>query len=333
MALEFFGSRTAAIAGFLIFAAVPAVANPYYVYAANLALVYILLAIGLNLILGFAGQMAFAAGALFGIGAYSAGLLRLDAGLPFWLALPIGTLITTLSGVLIALPALRLRGLYLALATVAFAQFAVWAFVHWDSLTHGASGFVMEHVDFGMLTANSSIGIYYLSLIVTAVFVALAWNLLRSRVGRAFVAIRESEHAAEALGIGLTKYKILAYGLSALYAGVAGGLFGGLVGAIVPDQFNLLGMVLQLCMVFVGGIGSLMGSIIGAVLLVWMREFMRGLREFQEIGLGVLLLLTLLFFPGGLIQLLRRSFAGWAEPLRRTSGDDREKSSARPTPG
>lgn len=317
MRLSPLGPRTV-IAGLLVvFAIVPGITNPYYVYAANLALIYILLAIGLNLILGYAGQMAFASAALFGIGAYATGLLRLDFGVPFWLAVPIGTAITVAAGVLIALPALRLRGLYLALATVAFAQFAVWIFVHWDKLTHGSSGFVMDPVQFDLLSASPTVGVYYLSLGITVVMVVLARNVLRSRVGRAFVAIRESEHAAGAVGIGLTKYKILAYGLSAFYAGVAGGLFAGLVGAIVPDQFNLLEVVLQLCMVFFGGIGSLMGSILGAVLLVWMREFMRGLQEFQEIGLGVLLLFVLLFFPGGLTDLLKRHLLGWAEPLRR----------------
>lgn len=322
MTLRLFESRVVAAALLVAFVIIPLITNPYYVYAANLALVYILLSIGLNLVLGFAGQMAFASAALFGIGAYATGLLRLDLGVPFWLAVPIGTVITIAAGILIALPALRLRGLYLALATVAFAQFAVWVFVHWDSLTHGTSGFVMDPIKFDFLTSSSSTGLYYLSLVVTVIMVILARNILRSRVGRALVAIRESEHAAEAVGIGLTKYKIQAYGLSALYAGVAGGLFSGLVGAIVPDQFNLLEVVLQICMVFFGGIGSLIGSILGAVLLVWMREFMRGLQEFQEVGLGMLLLFVLLFFPGGLAELLKRRLSGWAEPLRRTSDKD-----------
>lgn len=317
---EILNRRWVVLALTLVFAVIPLVTNPYYIYAANLALVYVLLAVGLNIILGVAGQMAFASGALFGVGAYAAGLLRLDGGWPFWLALPAGTVVATLTGVAIALPALRLRGLYLALATVAFAQFAVWVLVHWDGLTHGTAGFVMNPVDFRPFAVSAPVGLYYLTLVLDAVFILLAVNLMRSRVGRAFVAIRESEHAAAALGIGLTKYKILAYGLSALYAGLGGGLFAGLVGAIVPDQFGLFQTVIQLCMIFVGGIGSLWGAALGATLLVWVQEWMRGLQGLQEVGLGVLLLIVLLVFPGGLVALFRRHLPGWTEPLRRGAG-------------
>lgn len=308
--------------GAVAFAVVPMVANPYYVYAANLALIYILLAIGLNIVLGFAGQLAFANGAMFGVGAYATGLLRLDAGMPFWLAMPAGAMIAALTGFLIALPALRLRGLYLALATIAFAQFAVWVFVHWDGLTHGTSGIVLKPVDFAPLTKSASTGLYYVSLAVTIGFVALAWNMLRSRIGRAFVAIRESEHAAAALTIDLTRYKTYAYVVSALYAGVAGSLFACVVGAVVPEQFNLFQIVIQFCMVFVGGVGTLWGAVIGAVSLVWLQEALRGLQEVQEFGFGILLLAVIMFFPGGIADFLRRRVEGWQEPLRRVAPDE-----------
>lgn len=294
---------------------VPILLSPYYVFVVNLGMIYILLAVGLNIVLGYAGQLAFANGALFGIGAYTTGLLRLDANVPFWLAVPAGAVVAAIVGVLIALPAMRLRGLYLALATIAFAQFVIWVFVHWDSLTYGTSGFVLPPVDFAPLPIRTSTGLFYVSLLVTCLFVYLASNMLGSRVGRAFVAVRESEHAAAALSIDLIKYKAFAYLVSALYAGLAGGLFVGIVGAVVPDQFGLFQIVLQFCMIFVGGIGSLWGAVLGAVLITAVLEMLRGLQQLQEIGFGVLLLGVILFFPAGIVGFLRPRVAGWKEPL------------------
>ena len=316
-----FSFRWVVLAGFLAFALCPFVANPYELFVANLMLVYILLAVGLNFLIGYAGQLAFANGAMFGIGAYGTGLLMLDWKLPLLVALPAGTAITTLIGLLVALPALRLRGLYLALATVAFAQFALWTFTHWESVTHGTSGFVMPRVDFSVIGLNSSLGIYYVSLAVAVVMVWLGWNLVRSRFGRAFVAVRESEVAAESVAVNITAIKTIAFGISALYAGAAGGLFAVLIGVVVPEQFNLFQVVLQFCMVVVGGLGSFWGAVIGAILLVWLPEAMRGLQGLQEIGFGALLLVVLVFFPGGLAAAARRVFPTWREPLRRVAED------------
>ncbi|MGF7160813.1 branched-chain amino acid transport system permease protein [Rhodoligotrophos appendicifer] len=312
-----FGRQTVFMLGLVVFALLPIIGNPYHVYVGNLALIYVLLAVGLNILLGFAGQLAFAGGALFGIATYATGLLRLDLGVPFWLAMPMATVFTAAFGLLIALPALRLKSLYLALATVAFAQFTLWVFLHWDAVTHGSAGFVMDPIDFSAIGVSTSIGIYYLSLLLVIAFVFIAYGIMRSRVGRAFVAVRESEVAAGSIGVDIIRYKIIAYGVSALYAGVAGGLFAGLLNVVVPESFNLFQVVLQFGMVVVGGIGSVAGSIIGAVLLVLLQEGLRGLQEVQEIGLGLLLLLTLRFFPGGIAQALRTWVPGWYEPHHR----------------
>ena len=299
------------------FAVAPMVANPYQLYIGNLMLIYIVLAVALNILIGYAGQLVFANGALFGIGAYATGLLMLDGGWPFWLALPAGAIITTVAGVLVAFPALRLRSLYLALATVAFAQFALWTFVHWDSVTHGAAGIVLPKVDFSAFGVEPTVGIYYTSFIIACGLVWGAWNLLRSRFGRALVAIRKSEVVAASMSIDITRTKALAYGISAFYAGLAGGLFAVLLGVVVPEQFNLFQIVIQFCIVIVGGIGSFWGVVIAAIGIVWMQEALRGLQELQEIGFGALLLLTLLFFPGGLAQALRRLVPAWREPISR----------------
>jgi branched-chain amino acid transport system permease protein len=313
--------RWVVAAGLIAFALIPVLLNRYYIYIANIALIYILLAVGLNIVLGYTGQLVFANGVLFGVGAYVAGLLRVEAGLPFWLALPIGTLATAAIGVLVAFPALRLRGLYLALATMAFAQFALWIFTHWDAATGGVSGVVIPPLNFAPVPVSAPVGIYYVSFAIVVVAVYLTMNLVRSRIGRAFVAIRESERGAEALAIDVPRYKMLAYAVSALCAGAAGGLFSSVVGAVVPDQFNLFQIVLQFCMVLVGGIGLIWGSVTGAIVIVVLLELLRSLKELQEIGFGLLLLLTILFFPGGLGAFLVKYVQGWTEDLRSTSGD------------
>lgn len=313
--------RWVVVAGLIAFALIPVLLNRYYIYIANIALIYILLAVGLNIVLGFTGQLAFANGVLFGVGAYATGLLRMDAHLPFWLALPGGTVIAAAIGVLVAFPALRLRGLYLALATMAFAQFALWVFIHWDSVTGGVSGVVIPPLDFAPVPVSPPVGIYYVSFAFVIFAVVLTNNLVRSRIGRAFVAIRESERGAEALAIDVPRYKMLAYAVSALCAGAAGGLFSSVVGAVVPEQFNLFQIVLQFCMVLVGGIGLIWGSVAGAIAIVVLLEVLRGLKELQEIGFGLLLLLTILFFPGGIGAFLAKHVRGWTEDLRSTSED------------
>ncbi len=314
------GRRAFLWGGLALLIVAPPFLNAYFVYAATLALIYVILAVGLNFIIGFAGQMVFANGALMGIGAYTTGLLILDAGWPLWLAIPAGTLATTLIGLLVAMPALRLQGLYLALGTVSFAQFALWVFIHWESVTYGNAGFVLPKLPADFLWVGRDLGLHYLTLAITACLVVVAYRLSRSRIGRALIGLRESEVAAEALAIDLTTYKTIAYGLSAFYAGLAGGLFTVLLGVGVPESFNLFQVIMQFSMVIIGGVGSIAGSIIGAVTLVGLQEALRGFQEVQEIAFGALLLLTLLFFPSGIAGALKRWVPGWHE----SHHDDRD---------
>jgi branched-chain amino acid transport system permease protein len=301
---------------FGLVALLPLVANRYTLFIGDAMLVQIILAIGLNLLVGYAGLLAFMNGALFGVGAYAEAVLHDGLHWPYWLALPASGLVAMVIGVAIALPALRLSGLYLALATVAFAQFALWAFTHWDRVTGGPSGLKVTPADFYPLPVSAETGQFYLSLVVAAAIFWLTRNLLRSRIGRAFVAIRESETAAEAMAIDVTSTKTLAYALAALYAGIAGGLFAPLLGLVVPESFDLFQVVFQFAMVVVGGMGSLAGSVLGAGLMVWLQEGLRAFKDLQEIAFGGLILLTVLFLPGGVAGLLRVRF-GWREPLHR----------------
>jgi branched-chain amino acid transport system permease protein len=309
------GCRSLLVLLFACLGLIPIGANPYSLFVGNLILIYIILAIGLNLLIGFAGHLAFANAAMFGIGAYGAGLIQVDLGLPFWLALPGGALLAMVLGTTMALPALRLSGIYLAMATLGFAQFTQWVFLNWETVTYGAGGFRVPRVDFSPLPIRSEYGVYYLSWIITLGLVLFAWNAMRSRVGRAFVAMRDGEIAAESLGVNLLRYKALAFALSGIYAGIAGALYTAMLNYVAPEGFDLFQMVIQKAMVMVGGIGSIIGSVIGATLLVVLLEALRAFKSTQEIAFGSILLLFVVFFPGGLVSLCRRYLPGWEEPL------------------
>lgn len=315
--MALFGRRNVLLAMLLAAAAAPAFLNDYHLFVTNTILVYVLLAIGLNILLGYAGQLAFANAAMFGIGAYGTGLLQVRLGWPFWLAFPSGAVIATAVGLAISLPALRLRGLYLAVSTLAFAQFTQWTFLNWEVVTYGAGGFKTPPLSFAPLPVSKTMGLYYLSLILVVVLFVLAQNAVRSRIGRAFVAVRDSEIAAQSLGIDLLRYKALAFGISGFYAGIAGGLYSALLNFVSPEGYDLFQMVLQKAMIVVGGLGSIAGSVLGASALVTLLEFLRKFKGAQEIAFGAILVGFILFMPGGIIGALKAKVRGWAEPLHR----------------
>jgi len=202
---------------FAVFFALPLLGvNRFHLYVATLVPIYVILALGLNILVGYAGQLAFANAAMFGIGAYGAGLLIKHFAVPYWLAAPAGAVAAMAVGTCLALPALRLSGIYLALATLAFAQCTLWVMSHWISVTYGASGFTIAAVDFSPLPVSSDHGMYYVSWICCLALLLLARNLVASRIGRAFVALRDHEIAAQSLGVNLLKYKALAFALSGL---------------------------------------------------------------------------------------------------------------------
>ena len=171
----------------------PAFANQYTLFVANLMLLYIILASGLNILVGFAGQLAFANAAIYGIGAYGTALLQVHLGWSFWAAAPVGAVLAMVIGTLLAFPALRLSGIFLALSTLAFAQATQWVLWHWQSVTFGAGGFRAPPVNFGWIPIKPDYGIYFVSWAVTLVLLLFTWRIMRSRIGRAFVAMRDGE--------------------------------------------------------------------------------------------------------------------------------------------
>jgi branched-chain amino acid transport system permease protein len=311
--------RNIFLAGVVAMALLPSFANPYVLFVGTMLSTYVILAVGLNLLIGYAGQLAFANAAMYGIGAYTCGLLQVKLGVSYWLALPAGALVAMAIGSVMAFPALRLSGLYLALATLAFAQFAQWVFLNWESVTFGAGGFRVPEVSFDWLGIRSSTGVFYLALILAVLLYLVAANIVRSPLGRAFVAIRDSEVAAESLGIDLLRYKATAFALSGFYAGTAGGLYCAAINFVAPEGYDLFQMVLHKAMVVVGGIGSVAGSVVGATLLVALLELLREFKNTQEIVFGALLLLFVIFMPDGVVAALKQRLKGWEEPLRRVT--------------
>lgn len=302
-----------------VFAVLPTFANNYVLYVGNVTLIYIILAIALNIVIGHTGLLTFVNGALFGVGAYTAAILKTNYGVPFVIVLPAAGIVSMLVGTLIALPALRLSGLYLAMATVAFAQTANWVFLHWDRVTGGPTGIRVTQVEYPF-ASNHDIAHYYVSFAIAIFVVIFVSNVMRSRIGRAFVAIRESEVGAESLAIDITRYKTLSYALSAALAGLAGGLFAPLLGLVVPESYDMAQVIVQFAMIVVGGLGSVAGSILGAIVIVWMSEWLRAFKELQEIAFGAMILLTILFMPGGVVGILQKRIPGWRESFNRGDG-------------
>ena len=295
----------------------PFLLNPYLVFVISSIFIYSILALGLNLLLGYAGQFAFANAAFFGIGAYATALLKLHAGVSFWIGLPLAGVITAAIGILVGLPALRLSGLYLAMATLAFAQLVQWGLIHWPSVTFGAGGTKVPPPGFGPSPFSYETNVYLLSLCLASLAVVVTWNIVRSRVGRAFVAIRDGEVAAQALSIDLARWKTTAFGLSAFYAGIAGGLHSALLGFVAPEGYDLFQMVTHFAMVVIGGLGSVTGSVLGAALLTVLPEVLRTVKSIQEIVFGAILMVCIIFLPDGLYGFVRRRLPAWRETVHR----------------
>lgn len=308
------GSRQFLALLFAALAIVPWVANPYILFIANLALIYIILAVGLNILVGYAGQFALANAAMFGIGAYGTGLLQVKLGVPYLLAAPGGAILAMLIGTAMAFPALRLSGVYLGLSTLAFALLTQWVLLHWNSVTFGAGGFPVPNLDLAPLPIGPDLAIFYLSWLVALALMIFAWSLLRSRIGRCFVAIRDGEIAAQSLGISLLRYKGLAFAISGFYAGAAGALYAPLLGYISPEGFDLFQMIIQKSMIVVGGMGSIVGSVIGAVVMVVLLEALREFKSTQEIVFGGILIAFVLFRPRGIVTLFKW-VPGWEDKL------------------
>ena len=298
--------RAALAVGLLALLAWPWASPRYFVFLASLSVVNAIVAIGLNLLSGYTNQLSFGHAGFLAVGAYTAALVTTRwPGTPVVVTLALAALVTGLVGLGLGVPCLRLEGLYLAMATLAFGFVVVEAIMNLDWLTRGNDGLRVPAARLGPWALQSDTARYYLVVAVGVVMVWAALNLARTRTGRALLAIRESEIAAQASGVHLARYKTLAFAISAVYTGVAGGLFAFVVGFLSPDAFDVFLSVDYVAMIIVGGLGSVPGSIAGAALLTVLNDSLAGFQSYRPLIFGTLLILSLLFMPGGVARAFR----------------------------
>ncbi len=283
------------------------VENRYWLHLANLAGIYAILTLSLNLLTGCTGQFSVGHAGFYGIGAYTSAVLTVKLGLPVWAGFVCAGLMAAFFGVLIGIPTLRLKGLFLGVATMGFGEIMYQIFVNWESVTNGTKGITgVPAPSIGPIVIDSYAKYYYLILFFVVITTILILNLIDSRVGRAFLAIRENEVAAEAMGINSTRYKVLAFTISAFFAGIAGALYAHEVRFISPESFMAAESSTILAMVVVGGIGHLPGSILGAIALTIIPEFLRSVGDIRLVIYGAAIVAIIIFAPEGFGGLLDR---------------------------
>ena len=292
------------IIGLLLFIVfLPLIVKDYYIDVAILAGIYIILALGVNVVIGFSGLLHLGFAAFYAIGAYSNALLTTRLGMGFWGALPLTLLFTSVSGLILAFPALRLRGDYLAIVTLGFGEIIRLILNNWDSLTRGPNGISNIPAPFiSGIEFKGLLSYYYLVLVSALIAIFIVRRVYYSRIGRAWLSIREDEVAAEAMGINATKYKFLAFIFGAFWAGLAGALFASKMRFVSPESFTFMESVFVVCMVLLGGLGSIPGVILGSLILVLLPEILREFQLYRMLALGAGLVLMMIFRPQGLLR-------------------------------
>lgn len=301
------GPPIAALAFVALFFVPFATANDYQMHVIDVICLNIILAVGLNIVKGFTGQVTVGHIGLYAVGAYSSALLSINYEFPFWLALPSAIAITALVGLFVGIPAIRLEGAYLALATLGFAESVrvILLATEYFGTSHGIVGIPAPEI--AGITFDTPRKYYYLLMPITALSIYASFSLLRSAVGRAFMAIREDRMAAAAAGIDVRKYKLLAFVISAVYAGCAGSLYAHLApGYIHPNNFTITEMVVLLLMVVVGGIGRIWGGVVGAILVTLVHDSLREYYQYEYLAFGIIIALSVTYMPKGIGGLVHR---------------------------
>lgn len=300
-------TRHLAIPGLLILLVlVPQViSNIYYLHIINLAGIYTLITIGLNLLSGYTGQVSMGQAGYFAIGTYVSSLLMMNMKISFWPALLAAAFVSLLCGLIIGIPAMKLSGPYLVLATVGFGEIVRLIILNWAPVTKGAAGLTGIPLPqlFGIRISTEQ-DFFYLIIAFLLLGTYIAHRLAKSKIGRTFTAIREDELAAEAMGVNVNRYKIWAFAISAVYAGVAGALFGSFAGVASPDNFTFDDSVAFLCMSVIGGNRSIGGAIIGAFVLTGLSEALRVFQAMRLVIYGGILIFTVIYMPRGLYGLV-----------------------------
>ncbi|MBI4681585.1 MAG: branched-chain amino acid ABC transporter permease [Nitrospirae bacterium] len=290
----------------------PFIFSAYQVNIMTTALMYVVLGLGLNIVVGLAGLLDLGYVAFYAVGAYTYGLLNHHFGLGFWAVLPAGAFMGALFGILLGFPVLRLRGDYLAIVTLGFGEIIRLVLENWNDLSFGPSG--IANIDrpsfFGMQLSLQSATVYiYFLMITLALFTVFVVNRLQnSRIGRAWIALREDEIACQAMGIDKTKTKLSAFALGATWAGMMGVFFAAKTTFINPASFTFLESAIILSIVVLGGMGSIAGVIIGAFVLILLPEYLRAFSDYRMLMFGAILVIMMVFRPQGIISNVRRTY-------------------------
>jgi len=316
----------ALIAGLFV---LPFFIGQYASYLVCLVLINIVATTGLNILTGFTGLVSLGQAAFMGVGAYTVAILEINVGTPFLLNLLVAGVVAAFIGIIVGLPSLRVKGLYLAIATIAASVILHFVFANWTSLTGGVSGLSMPPASiFGteLVQANQ---VYWMIMPITVVMLFAASNLFRTRIGRAFIAIRDRDISAEVLGIRLLRYKLLSFAIASFYAGVAGGLWAYFFRVITPESFPLMMSIFFLAAIIVGGMGSILGGVLGAIFMTMIPEILKMMvgvlspvwpdavavmSPVRIIVFGALIIFFLIFEPDGLAEIwrkIRRFFHLW----------------------
>ncbi len=306
---------------FVLLLVFPFMAGDYLLFMANMTGIAIIGAVGLNILTGFAGQISLGHAAFIGVGGYTAAIFATRFQFPFLACLLLSGSVSALFGIIVGGPSLRLKGLYLGIATLA-AQFILeFVFVHWESVTGGIRGINLPAPEIFGIPLDSDFKFYFLTLAMVTLCVTTARNLFRTRVGRAFIAIRDRDISAELMGINLLRHKAYAFAVSSFMAGIAGCLWVNFLKTVTPEHFPLTESIRYLAMIIVGGLGSVLGSIFGAVFMTFAPELIKSflgllvniypsamsiLFPFQQVIFGLLIVGFLVFEPHGLAEIWRR---------------------------
>ncbi len=290
----------------------PLVFSMYQTTIMVTALIYIMLGLGLNIVVGLAGLLDLGYVAFYAVGAYAYALLNYHFGLSFWMVLPIGGALGATFGILLGFPVLRLRGDYLAIVTLGFGEIIRIILENWNEFSFGPSGIanIPRPSLFGidLSVHGSTIYIYYIMIALCLFTIFVVNRLQDSRIGRAWIALREDEIACQAMGIDKAKTKLTAFALGATWAGMSGVVFAAKTTFVNPASFTIWESIIILCIVVLGGMGSIFGVIAGALVLILTPEYLRAFSEYRMLAFGVLLVVMMIFRPGGIIPNVRRTY-------------------------
>jgi len=306
--LVFLKGYLAVLIIFLLF--LPPLAGNYWTQILGNIGIYIMLGIGLNVVVGFAGLLDLGYVAFYAIGAYGYALLaspQFGIHIPFWLMLPACVALAAGGGALLGIPVLRMRGDYLAIVTLGFGEIIRIILNNLDSITNGPRGLLrIDPPKMGDFAVNSPARWYYMILAGIIVSVFIADRLNNSRIGRAWIAMREDQDAAAVMGINILRTKLLAFIIGASFAGIGGAIFAARQGSIFPENFSLMVSINVLCLIIIGGMGSIPGVVLGAIILIGLPEILREIQQYRMLAFGGLLVAMMIFRPTGFIPSARR---------------------------